>query len=81
MAVCLAISKAVTSPVSVTMRVRSLSSRGIVNVGDFIGRIIVDKTSPVTMLPRVSRIIEFNSCGLFSFVGVRVCVRGLVIWT
>ena len=61
---------------TVTSNALSLSVAGIVMMGVFVGRKFDVIISPAIMLPQASRLIGFNTVGLFSLIGESGRYRG-----
>lgn len=69
-------SRAVKRPMAVTNKADSFSKGGIVIVGIFRGKIEEVIKRPARMLPHASRLMGFNTAGLFSLIGERGKNRG-----
>lgn len=74
-------SKAVSSPIIVTIRADSLRRGGIVITGVFSGRKFEVRRRPARMLPQARRLIGLITIGLFSLIGERDENRGCPIDT
>lgn len=74
-------SRAVRSPIMVTNKAASFSSRGIVIIGVFEGRRLEVIRNPAIMLPQASRLIGLMTAELFSLMGGRALKRGWPIET
>lgn len=71
-----AISRAVISPITVTIRAAILAYRGIVIIGFFIGVMFDVMIRPAIMLPQANRLIGLITDLLFSLIGDKELNRG-----
>lgn len=74
-------SKAVKSPMAVTISALSFKVGGMVITGVFSGKMFEVIKRPATMLPHARRLIGFITAGLFSLIGARGMKRGCPIDT
>ena len=74
-------SRAVSSPIIVTISADSFRRGGMVITGVFMGRKLEVRRSPARMLPQARRLMGLITMGLFSLIGDSVENRGCPIDT